>query len=137
MAVFASTEQFYAVAEALFDRVQVENPDAADSVVEARLLIRFKCTNPDAEILINGRRRPASISFGSNRVRPEVDAHMEMDVLHQILLGELGLAKALSSKKVKLRGPAWKVLFVADLFHQCQDLYPQILKEPGLMTLGG
>ena len=134
MAVYENSEQFYAVAEVLFDRVQEENPDAADSVMEARLLIRFKCTNPNAEILINGRRRPASISFGSNRVRPEVDAHMETDVLHQILLGELGLAKALSNKKVKLRGPAWKALAVAELFHQCQDLYPQILKEQGLTT---
>jgi hypothetical protein len=134
MAVYKSTDQYYTVAEALFDRVQEENPDAADSVMEARLLIRFKCTDPTAELLINGRRRPASVSFGSNRVRPEVDAHMEMDVLHQILLGELGLAKALSNKKVKLRGPAWKALAVADLFHQCQDLYPQILKEQGLAT---
>jgi hypothetical protein len=134
MAVFESSEQFYTAAGALFDRVQVENPDAADSVMEARLLIRFKCTKPDAEILINGRRRPASTTFGPSRVRPEVDAHMETDVLHQILLGELGLVKALSDKKVKLRGPAWKALAVADLFHQCQDLYPQILKEQGLTT---
>ena len=32
---------------------------AGPEVMEARLLIRFKTTKADAEILINGRRRPA------------------------------------------------------------------------------
>jgi len=132
MTIYNSPEQFYACAQALFDRVQEENPNAAENVMDAKLLIRFRCNNPEAEILINGRRNPASVTFGANRVRPEVDAYMETDTLHKILLGELGLSKALSTKQIKLRGPAWKALAVAELFHQCQNLYPNILEEQGL-----
>lgn len=132
MAFFESTEQFSACARALFDRVEQEYPHAADAVLEAKLLIRFRCTNPTAEFLINGRRKPATVIFGTNRVRPEVDVQIETDTLHLIMLGELSVSKALAKKSMKVRGSVWKVVTLSDLFRQTQLLYPQILREQGL-----
>jgi hypothetical protein len=132
MAYFRSTEQFYACAQALFDRVQVAYPRAADDVIKAKLILRFLCSNPTAVLLINGRHNPASFTFGETRIRPEVDITLETDTLHLVLLGDLGLSKAFSTKAMKVRGPARKTLALADLFHQLQFLYPQILREQGL-----
>lgn len=133
MSFYANSEQFYAIARALFGRVQAENPQAADDVRKAKLLIRFNCTDPEAELLINGRRQPATVTYGENRVRPEVDVKLATDTLHLILLGDLRLSKALAAKELVVHGPVRKVLAVADLFHQCQAIYPEILREQGLI----
>lgn len=134
MPVFSGTEQFYKVTKTLFDRVQKINPSAASDLESSKLIIRFNTSDPAATLLINGRRNPAGVSFGENRVRPEVDVKMTADTLHQILLGELGLAKALSSKAIHVRGPMRKTLKVAELFHQCQAVYPDVLREEGIGT---
>lgn len=133
MAFFQSSDQFYAAVQALFDRLEQENPGAADAVMEAKLLISLHCSEPEAAILINGRRRPATVTFGTNRVRPEVSVELKTDTLHQILLGELTLSKALSAKQLKVRGPAWKTRALAGLFNQAQSIYPKVLEEQGLL----
>jgi putative sterol carrier protein len=133
MSFFSSSQQFYVTARALFDQVQVEYPQAAGDVRKAKLLIRFNCTNPEAIIMINGRKKPVSVTYGENRIRPEVDVDLTTDTLHYILLGELRLAKALKTKELKVHGPMRKVLAVTELFHQCQAIYPRILREQGLI----
>lgn len=133
MAFFQSSEQFYTCARSLFGRLEIENPGAADSVQNAKLIIRLQCQDPAAEILVNGRRQPVEISYGPARIRPELDIGMPTDTLHRILLGELTLAQALATRSIKVRGPAWKTVALADLFLQTQALYPQILREQGLL----
>lgn len=133
MSFYESSQQFYATAQTLFDQVQAEYPQAADDVRKARLLIRFNCSDPEAIITINGRKEPPSVTFGENHFRPEVDVVLTTDTLHYILLGELRLAKALKTKELKVHGPVRKVLAVTDLFHQCQAIYPRILRQQGLL----
>lgn len=132
MAFFRDSEQFVATLDALFQRVQQTYPNAAEDLERAKLILRFRCSEPAADILINGRRRPAGVTFGENRIRPEVDVELAADTLHEILLGELRLARALASGALKIRGPARKALAVTGLFHQCQKLYPEVLGESGL-----
>lgn len=132
MPVYDSTEQFYKVTKTLFDKVQEVNPSAAADLESSKLIIRFVTSEPKAVLLINGRRHPAEIGFGENQVRPEVDVSLSADILHQILLGELGLAKALASKAVRVRGPMRKTLKVAELFHQCQEVYGEVLVAEGI-----
>lgn len=134
MAFYESSDQFYACAEILFDRLQKENPGASDEVVRAKILIRLSCTDPPAVILVNGRRNPAVITYGANRIRPEVDIALETDTLHAILLGELDVPKALSRKLLKVRGPVWKVAALAGLFQKSQALYAEVLKDQGLLN---
>ena len=118
----------------LFGRVEIEKPDAAEEIKKSKLILRFSCHDPEAIILINGRRDNETITFGQNKIRPEVDVLLKTDSLHRILLGDLGLAKALASKELKLRGPARKALALADLFHDCQSIYPEVLRDQGLTT---
>lgn len=134
MAFYRDSEQFIATLDLLFRRVQQSYPMAAEDLEQAKLILRFRCSDPAADILINGRRHPASVTFGENRIRPEVDVDLEADTLHEILLGELKLAKALASRALKIRGPARKTLAITGLFHECQKLYPEVLCESGLLA---
>ncbi len=133
MAFYGSSEQFITCAQALFDRLLSVNPAAAEPVEKARLLVRFRCTDPAAIFVINGRRHPPTVRFGEDRIRPEIAVETQTDTIHQIMLGELGLSKALSANLLRVRGSVWKVVSLADLFQECQLLYPGILREQGLL----
>jgi len=133
MAVFRTTVELYDCLEALFERVQRHHPSAAAEIEQAQVIIGLSCRHPDGHVLINGRRRPATVSVGENRIRPEVSVSLEADVLHQILLGQLGLAKALSQRQMNVRGPIIKALALADLFRQCQAHYEHVLTQQGII----
>ncbi|GMQ79097.1 MAG: hypothetical protein BMS9Abin02_1652 [Anaerolineae bacterium] len=132
MPVYSSAEQLYATFDLLFKEVQTRDSKAAEKVQKAKVLIRFYLQDPEASIIINGRRNPATITFDDMRIRPEVDVKMSADTFHHIILGDERLSKSLANGSMKIRGPARKALALADLFKQCQDLYPEILREQGI-----
>ena len=131
MAVYVDAEQVYTYLEALFAVIAEKEPGAADAVLASRLVIRLRCSEPDAEITINGRQRPLETTYGPTRLRPTLDIELAADTLHAIMLGELGLRKALAGGLLEVRGPVWKAKALADLFYQAQDLYRQVLQEQG------
>lgn len=132
MSVFADSEQLYAVAEALFARVAAENPRAAAQLLRARLLIHIVCTHPSADIWIQARKPPLETHFGYQRLNPELDVQMEADILHEILTGRLTLSAALARQQLRVKGQVWKAKALADLFEQCQSIYPHVLQAQGL-----
>jgi hypothetical protein len=134
MAFYQDSQQFINTLDSLFIRVQQSYPKAAEDLEKAGLILRFRCTDPEAAILINGRRHPASVTFGENHIRPEVDVDLAADTLHAILLGELKLARALRSRALTIRGPARKTLAITSLFYECQKLYPELLRQEGLLS---
>jgi hypothetical protein len=133
MAFYSSSEQFQTSARILFDRLLAQNPVVAAPVEKAKLLMLFRCHEPTISFLINGRRRPATVEFGRDKIRPEIDAALSTDTLHRILLGDLPLSRALSTNAIKVRGSVWKLTSLAELFEECQTIYPAILKEQGLL----
>lgn len=133
MTFYSSSEQFYGCARALFERLLTGNPKVAEPVEKARLLMLFRCSEPTVTFLINGRRRPASAEFGSIKIRPEIHADLSVDTLHLILLGDLTVQKAISMNSLKVRGSIWKLTALADLFRECQSVYPEVLKQQGLV----
>jgi hypothetical protein len=132
MAFFADSEQLYACAKALFTQIQEEDPGASDAILASHLVIRLRCTQPDAEFTLNGRQRPVNITYGPARTRPTMDIELAADTLHNILLGKLSLKKAMANGLLKVRGPVWKVTVLADLFYRGQEIYPGILEDQGL-----
>ena len=68
MAVYTDAEQLYTYVRALFALIAAKNPGAADAVLASRLVIRLHCTEPDAEITLNGRQRPLETIFGPTRI---------------------------------------------------------------------
>lgn len=132
MAFFADSDQLYACARALFSRLQADAPTAVQGVQTSRLLIHLRCSDPSAEITLNGRQRPVQISYGPIRLRPDLTVDLKADTLHGILADELSLKKALANGQLKVQGPIWKATVLGDLFTQGRVFYPQILREQGL-----
>lgn len=133
MPFYANDDQLYASLRVLFDRIEAENPQAADAMLKSRLSFRFRCAEPEAVLLIDARQRPLHITYGANNsVKPDLDVKLSTDTLHQILLGHLSLTKALGSKQLVPTGPVWKTMVLADLFQHAKTIYPQVLQEQGL-----
>jgi len=85
----------YTCFEALFTQIGEVDPNAADDVLKAKIAIRFHCSEPQADIVINGRKRPLQIYYGSSIIKPQLDIELSGDTLHEILLGTLCLSKAI------------------------------------------
>ena len=132
MAYYTDTDQLYAVARALFTRLEEEDPGAADGILRSHMVICLRTTKPMAEFTLNGRQRPLQITYGSSRLRPTLDIQLAGDTLHHILLGDKSMKKALANGQLKVRGPVWKAMALADLFHRGQIIYPEVLREQGL-----
>jgi hypothetical protein len=130
--VFVDSNQLNDCLKALFNRVGETHPEATGQVTTSHLVIRLRILSPEAEVVINGRRNPAQITYSATTMRPDLDVQLNADTLHAILLAELPLGKALASGKMKVRGPVTKAFVMEDIFHSCQALYPQLLHEQGV-----
>jgi hypothetical protein len=132
MAVYADAQQVYDCFRALFEQIEAQEPQAAEMLLRAQLAIRFRCSEPSVEIIIDARQRPVQILYGKNGVVPQVDVAMAADTLHCLLLGELKLAKAIGNGLIKPKGPIMKTLALADLFQHARNLYPAVAQGFGL-----
>ena len=133
MTVFTDAAQFTTVMQALFTRMETEDPHAADGLLKAKLCVQLRCSSPTAVMTFDGGKRPLSITYSANGSKPDLDVEVTCDALHQILLGELRLSKAVGSKQLKPNGPVWKVTPLADLFHQAQKIYPDVARAHGIL----
>ncbi len=119
--------ELYSCLGRLFDQVEADVPQATDSLLKAKLSIRFNVTDPAALLLINAKERPLQIEYGrAHHHKPDLEVDITGEALHQILLGQLSLTKAVGSKKVTPKGPVWKVMALADLFYHAQKIYPAV-----------
>ncbi|MBP8000116.1 MAG: SCP2 sterol-binding domain-containing protein [Chloroflexi bacterium] len=132
MAIYRDTEQFYTCAQKLFAQIQQNDPHAAATLLQSRLVIRLQFTQPNGVILLSGRGQTVETHFGTNSLKSDLDINLSGDTLHAILLGQITLTKALGSGKLGVKGPVWKATVLADLFRQSQTLYPQILRDQGI-----
>lgn len=128
MAVYADAETLYNCVQQTFDRIQAEVPAAFATLADAGLVIRFRCTQPEAAVVINGRTNPVQTLFGETAVTPTLDIELAGDTLHQIMLGELAILKALGQGKLKVKGPMLKAKALAPLFYHSQTIYPEVLR---------
>ncbi len=132
MSIYVSDELMYSVFKDLFDRIQAVDPSATESMVRSGLVIRFQCTKPTAQVTIDARQAPLKIDYGPSAIKPQITINMTADTLHCILLGELGIRKAMGRGLLELQGPIWKTISLADLFEKSQDIYPAVLHGYGL-----
>ena len=132
MTFFKDSEQIYAIMQALFEQMSGLNPDPVDALVSSHIVIRINLTEPDAQITINGRKRPVTIDYGFVNGRADLEIGMKAETLHRILLDEYSIKRGFSNGELKVRGPIWKALSFADIFQKGRKFYPQVLKDCGL-----
>lgn len=119
----------YEAMRALFSQLEARSPAALAGLLQERLSLRFKCTDPAAEITLDGHKRPVQISYGPAAGRPDLDLEMPADVLHNILLDELSMKKAMGSGRIRVHGPAWKLKVMIDIVKAGRTIYPAIARR--------
>lgn len=134
MAIYQSDSQLYSCFQALFGIIERHDPQASNALLKASLSITFVCTAPKAAITINARKAPVQLLYGPPRLNPTIEVGLAADTLHCLLLGEIRLSKAIGAELVSLKGPVWKTMSLADLFHHAQQFYPGVLEAHGLPT---
>ena len=105
------------------------SPDPVETLTASYMVIQLNLTDPDAQITINGRKRPVTIDYGSSNGRADMEIGMTADTLHLILLDEYSIKQGFSSGEIKVRGLIWKALSFSDIFKKGRTFYPQVLQD--------
>jgi hypothetical protein len=137
MPFYADTQSFYNVMIDLFGQV-TENPALLKPIRDGEIVLRIITTDPDAVLVIDGRFDPPRFIAG-RMISEKVDLGLRTpaDILHRAWLGQERLRDALLAGKIKLDTSPIRALTLQSslnrLFHQLEELYPQVLRDHGLM----
>lgn len=131
MPFFTSSDHFYSAIGETLNRAQTHAPHAAQAVIQSRLMIQMIFSDPQAEMLVNGRKTPFQIEYGPIKLRPELELRLPADTFHQILLQELEIKTAVSRGLIKVRGPVWKLASFGPVIEAGQQVYPLVLQDLG------
>ncbi|MCU0500320.1 MAG: hypothetical protein MUC51_00895 [Anaerolineae bacterium] len=133
MPFYTSTEQLYAATSIFFERVGKEFPHAGDALLKQKMTVRLSTVEPVGVFGLDGRHAPLKTHIGAVPFRPDLDIEMPADLLHATLMGQASIKSGLASGKLKARGAILKALSLSSLFQQGQKIYPQVLREQGLI----
>lgn len=131
--IYESAEQFESIFTELFRRIDTADEGGFDDLVSRRMSVRFRVTEPDVEMVVDGSSAPVITSFGPSDQKTTLTVDLTADTLHELLLGTLPLGKALSSRRLGVKGSKLKAMRLQNLFHTFQAVYPELVAE----QLGG
>jgi len=134
MPVYQNSDQLYNCLKDVFAHIQSEVPNGIQALVDSKLVVRFRCAKPTAQITINGRMRPPKVSYGASTLLPDLDVELESDTLHLILMDTLSIKKAMAEGRMKVRGPINKTPALIDIIKAGRRFYPQLMQQKGLVT---
>ena len=131
MPTFVSADHFYAVMQAVFDRL-AETPAQIDSFTASNLVIRLTFTDPDAEVLVDGRQSPLEVFFGPRPGKANLEFTMPADLIPRLWLGEESTSAAVFGGKIGITGNILKAVPLLDLFRAAEAVYPEIAAQHDL-----
>jgi hypothetical protein len=134
MPVFKDAEQLYDCIGGVLDYLRT-NETAAAAFLKSGLVIRFKYSDPDSEITIDGSGDPIALTLGPCDRAPTVDMTMSADTAHQFWLGKVNLVAALTRGTMKAKGPIPAIMKLLPAITPAYKKYPEILREKGLENL--
>jgi len=127
---YRNASEFEALFGQLFERIESDDPDGMDDLVEQEMVIRFRITKPDVELWIDGRSKPVQTTFGGPLdLDATLTAELTADSLHELLLGTLMLSTALLFRKLKVKGSKSRAMKLESLLHAMQAVYPDLVGE--------
>jgi hypothetical protein len=131
MAVFADEVQFYIVMQEVFDFV-VRHPQHIESFTRSNLVIRMHTTDPEAEILLDGRQPPLEVFFGPSPGLANLEVTLPADLLHAMWLGKESTHKAFYTGRIRTTGNLLKAMQLAEVFQEAERIYPTVARKYGL-----
>ena len=130
MAVFATADDFYAVMQVIFDRL-IADPTATKDFQSRKMIVRIKGTDPEVELLLNGKTTPIQASIGPQPGKADLELLISVDLLHGILTDQESLRAAFMDGRMKVTGNVFRAMQLADLFRKIEAIYPQVMQEKG------
>ena len=130
MAIFATSDDFYAVMQVIFDRL-IADPGATKDFQSRKMIVRIKGTDPDVEIWLNGKTNPIQATIGPQPGRADLDLLLAVDLLHRILTDQESLRAAFMDGRLRVSGNVFRAMQLADLFRKIEAIYPQVMQEQG------
>ena len=125
MPVYADAEQLYTVLRRVFDKVK-ERPGAIESFTSSNLVVRLRLTDPDAEVLLDGRQPPLEIFFGPRPGKADLELTMAADLLHEVWSGQRKLKDAFFGGQIQSSGNIFLAMKLTDLFREAERAYTLI-----------
>lgn len=130
MPVYTNAEQLYTVLRRVFDIVQ-ERHDAIETFTSSNLVIRLRLTDPDAEVLLDGRQPPLEIFFGERPGKADLELEMAADILHEVWTGQRKLKDAFFGGQIQSSGNIFLATKLTDLFREAERVYTAIERTGG------
>ncbi len=134
MPVFKDAEQLYDCLGAVLEYLR-DNESVATALLKSGLVIRFKYSDPESEITIDGSRDPIELFRGPCDRTPIVDMAMSADTAHQFWLGKVNLVAALTRGVMTAKGPIPAIMKLLPVITPAYKQYPEILRAKGLESL--
>ena len=131
MAVYQSSEQFYQVMDEVFAYV-IQHPQHIESFTRSNLVIRMRTTDPEAEILLDGRQPPLQVFFGPTPGRANLEISLTADLLHEMWLGRESTHMAFYSGRIRTAGNLLKAMQLSEVFAEAESIYPTIIQRYGI-----
>ena len=130
MGMFKSTEEFEKVIVGFFQLV-ADTPLIADKLLQSKMVIRFKYSDPDLIVVVDCAGTKAEVRAHDTETNAIVEMTMSADIAHRFWFGMVNLTKALTRKEMIAKGPIPKVLKLLPAIKPSYAMYPQYLDANG------
>ncbi|RJQ09837.1 MAG: hypothetical protein C4551_03255 [Bacillota bacterium] len=136
MAWFKDAAELYQCIGGFFKAAARES-GMAPKVAEAKLVITFVYTNPDATITVDAKSPPPEGAYftiieGPSDLKPDVKMTMTADIAHKFWHGKVNLVQALAKGEMKAQGPIPSILKLLPAIKPAYTLYPEYLRQIGM-----
>jgi hypothetical protein len=129
MSLFSSADELNAMLGAFLQKAMAE-PDVSKAFAGTKSLMKVVFTDPDSTLWIDCRQNPPTF-LPDSQEEPGLELTMTADSGHRFWLGRLSLPVALTSRKIKVKGPTSKLMKILPVLKPIYRRYEEFLTEQG------
>jgi alkyl sulfatase BDS1-like metallo-beta-lactamase superfamily hydrolase len=129
MSVYGNTEKFEKVMSELYSTC-FEDEKTGPKFKKMNIVLKYIVTDLNANLYVDTGK--FKVVEGEYDRKPNIELTVMGDVLHDFMLKKFTIAKALGDKKVKVKGPIFKIMKMIPLLSKGFEVYPEIVKKNGI-----
>jgi 2-oxoisovalerate dehydrogenase E1 component len=131
MKPFSDREEMVRILTILWDKI-LSNPQIIKSVGQSRILVKFRLTDPDADLYVDTRGAAPRFYWDPKAPEdPDVEMILSGQTSHLFWMEQLNVPLAIASRKIIAKGSIQKALKLMPALKPAFALYPGVLQEAG------
>jgi 2-oxoisovalerate dehydrogenase E1 component len=131
MKPFSDREEMVRILTILWDKI-LSNPQIIKSVGQSKILVKFRLTDPNADLYIDIRGTTPRFYWDPEVPEdPDVEMILSAETSHLFWMEHLNVPLAIASRKIIAKGSIQKALKLLPALKPAFALYPEVLKEVG------